>query len=186
MTGLWQDVTYAVRSLGRQRGFAVVALAALGITIGLNSSLFTVYSAVAFRPWRVPDAEQVVKIFRVPDGRANGFSIAQYRHLSQHARSFEGIAAMSWYESDQLAGGRVKAQYVSGNYFRVLGVRLHRGRGFSEDEDDAERPQAVAVLTHAAWQRFFQGDPDVLGRSVQLRDAAFTIVGIAEEGFTGT
>jgi predicted permease len=186
MGTLGQDLAYGARGLARRPGFTLVALLALGVTIGLNTSVFTVYSAVALRSWHVRDPGQVVRVFRVPRKGPTGFSIAQYRFLAEQTRAFAGLAALSWYESDQLAGGRVKAQYVSGNYFRVLGVGFEAGRGFDGEDDDPARPRAVAVITHEAWQRFFGGDPAIIGRAVVLRHATFTIVGVAARGFTGT
>src|SRR5260370_12106360 len=78
-----QDVRYALRNLRRQPGFALIAILALGCAIGLNTSLFTVFNAVALRPWPVHDASRVVNIFAINDRHEpSGVSLAEFRYLS--------------------------------------------------------------------------------------------------------
>ena len=185
MSSLWHDVRCGVRNLVRQPGFTLVALLALGTTIGLGTSLFTVYSAAAFKPWSVPKPERVVQVFQTTAEGPGGFSIPEYRHLAAHARSFDGLAALSWFEWDRLERGWVRGQYVSGSTFRTLGIPMRLGRGLTDADDDAASPRTVAVLTHAGWQRLFAGDPGVVGRTVPIRDAQVTIVGVADDSFSG-
>src|SRR5262249_21160770 len=76
--------------------------------------------------------------------------------------------------------------YVSGGYFRVLGVDLERGRGFLDEEDRPGDPQPVAVLSHDAWQNRFGGDPQIVARTIRLDGVPFTVVGVTPEDFHGT
>jgi macrolide transport system ATP-binding/permease protein len=186
LESLWQDVAYAVRTLRRQPGFTITALLALGSAIGLNTSLFTIFNAVALRPWPVHDPSRVVNVQRfLPEG-GGGFGIAQYRYLAQHSQAFSGLVAMRNGESVKIDDQARQLTYVSGNYFRALGVDMERGRGFLEDEDRVGAPQAVTVISHDLWQNRFGGDPLIVGRGIRLDGIPFTVVGVTPSDFTGT
>jgi predicted permease len=184
MKGMWQDFRYGFRSLRRQRGFTALSLLVLGTAIAVNTSLFTAFNAVLLRPWAVPDPDAVVKIFAIGSKgpRAGGLSLAEHRYLGEHAKSVSGLVAMRDGGSDH---GLVY-QHVTGNFFDVLRVPMERGRGFRADEDRIDNPAAVAVLSYAAWQRHFGGDPGAIGRPVHISDIPFTVVGITSREFTGT
>lgn len=89
------------------------------------------------------------------------------------------------FESDD-AGKRSNALMVTGNYFRILGIDMERGRGFMPAEDVAAAPEAVAVLSYSAWQNRFRGDPDIVGRRIRIDGVPFTVVGVAQRDFAGT
>src|SRR6185437_15440046 len=134
LESLWQDAVYGIRALFRERGFTITALLALGSAIGLNTSLFTIFNAVALQPWPVRDPAQVVTISRFFAGGAADFGIAEYRYFAEHARSFTGLISMRNGERVKLEDRPLQLTYVSGNYFRVLGVEMERGRGFLDQE----------------------------------------------------
>lgn len=190
---VWQDSSYAIRSLRRQPGFTVVAIGTLAAAIGLNTSVFTVFGAAALRPWAVREPARVVTVYSVathaPRGvnNAMGFSIAEARFLDANSQSFDGLVAMRQMDVRAGSGGRPSnAMIVTGNYFRVLGVDMERGRGFLPEEDRAGGPQAVAVLSYLTWQNRFGGDPEIAGRQINLDDVPFTVAGVASRDFTGT
>ncbi len=195
LESLVQDCGYAIRNLQRQPGFAIVAIGTLAAAIGLNTSVFTVFGAAALRPWAVRDPGRVVNVYsvanHVPQGGNNamGFSIAEARFLDSNSQSFEGLTATR--QSDVRFGsdktGRASnAMIAAGNYFRVLGVEMERGRGFVPEEDLASVPQAVAVLSYLAWQNRYGGDPEIVGKRIRLDDVPFTVVGVASRDFSGT
>jgi predicted permease len=193
LQSVWQDVAYAFRGLRKQPGFTVVALLTLGTAIGLNASLFTVFNAIALRPWNVKDPAHVVKIFsfdkRRPEASGGGLGIAEFRYFARHARSFSGFAVTR--EEGVRFGfepfGKVShAAFVAGDHFRVLGVEMHLGRGFLPEEDQVESPEAVAVLSYPYWRDHFGSDPAIVGRQVSVNESPFTVVGVTPENFTGT
>jgi predicted permease len=191
LESLWQDLAYAFRGLRRQPGFTAVALTALSLAIGLNTSLFTVFNAVAFRQWPVKDPAQVVTVSRLmrkgPQAGANtGFGVAEWRYIGEHSRSFQGLILAGYGEGVDIEGRRSRLRWVTGNYFSVLGVGMLHGRGFRPEEDLVQDPQAVAVLSYLAWQNKFGADPEIVGRTLRFDDVPFTIVGVAPQGFTGT
>ncbi len=189
---VWQDLGYAVRSFRRQPGFAAVAILALACGIGLNTSLFTVFNAVALRPWSVRDPARVVRVHGVlrdvvkQFDTISGFSAVEYRYLAEHTKSMSGLLLMRGEGSLHTDVGKARGQYVTANYFRVLDVEMERGRGFLAEEDRSESPEAVAVLSYTSWQNRFAADPAVLGRRIRVEEVPFTIVGVAPPDFGGT
>jgi len=188
-----QDVRYGIRSLRGQPGFTIAACAALVLGIGLNTSLFTFFNAVALRPWCVADPGRVVTanyVHSSASGRGtSGFGIAEYGYLRDHARTFSGLIA--WRQEtvrleDEEIGRETTFAFVSGNFFDVLGVRVQQGRGFLPGEDRPGAPQAVAVIGYRFWERHFAADPAVIGRIFRVDDVPFTVVGVAPAGFDGT
>ncbi len=185
----FRDTIYAIRGLRGQPGFAAAAIVTLALAIGLNTSLFTVFNAVALRPWPVSDAGRVVSVYSVETtGEAGGFTYDEYRYFAGHARSFSGLVAgrqiYASLENESPEKARL-CHLVSGNYFRALGVEMRLGRGFLPEEDRPGSPTAIAVLSHALWQNRFGGDAAVLGRSVRINGVPFTVVGVAPREFTG-
>ena len=188
---LWRDFLYAVRGLWRERGFTATALCALAIAIGLNASLFTVFNAVALRPWAVKDPARVINVMRIlkqgpMGGSGEGFGVAEWRYFSEHSKAFSGLFLTRNGEQVRAESGTMHLTWVTGNYFGVLGVEMSRGRGFLAEEDRTLAPAAVAVLSHAAWQTRFGGDPGIVGKTVRLDEIPFTVVGVAGESFAGT
>jgi predicted permease len=188
---LWRDLGYGVRGVRRQPGFALVAVAALSFAIGINTTLFSVFNAAAFRPWPVKDPSHVVAVTRYfrggpEQGRTSGFGLAEWRYLTQHSKSFRGLILTGSGEPVEVNGRHLKLRWASGNFFSVLGLDMARGRGFLPEEDLPADPQAVAVMSYLTWQNRFGGDPEIVGKTMHLDDVPFTIVGVAPEGFVGT
>ena len=199
LESVWQDIAYAVRSLRRQPGFTLVAIVALGVSIGLNTSLFTVFAGLALRPMigiteparvvTVTQASAIGRGGRGPGGPSGaiGLSFPEFRFLADEARSFDGLVAHRELsvnlESDQV-GRSTSAYAVTGDYFDVLGVQMEAGRGFAADEDRRESPARVAVLSHQLWRTRF-GATAIVGREIRIDGVPHTVVGIASPEFTG-
>jgi predicted permease len=181
MTGFWQDFSHGLRNLRRHPGFAVAAVSILGLTIGMNTSLFTLFSALALKPWAVQDPARVVRVTGIPQ-----MSPAEYRYLTDHSQTFAGLVAFgdqgAWAEN----GEEYFSRQVSGNFFRVLGVEMAVGRSFRDDEDDMNAPKAVTVLDYGTWQRRYGGDPGIVGREIRVEGIPFTVIGVAPRSFKGT
>lgn len=192
LESVWQDTAYALRNLAAQPSFALMALLTLGVAIGLNTSLFTAFNALALRPWPVHDPNRVVNLFAIPSGKPkgiegpDGFSIAEFRYLAEHSKTFDSVIAIRGFDTVKLAEKKIAGNYVSANFFRALGVRMELGRGFMNEEDRPQAPEPVAVLSYAAWQDRFGGDPEIVGKTVRLDDIPFIVVGVASRDFSGT
>jgi macrolide transport system ATP-binding/permease protein len=192
LESIWQDLTYAVRNLRRQPGFAAIAIVALACGIGLNSTLFTVFNAVALRPWSVKEPARVVRVFGVMRNEIKqfdaytGVSFVEYQYLAGHTKSMSGLFLMRGEGGLRTDVGKLRAQFVTANYFPVLGVKMERGRGFMMAEDQVDAPQPVAVLSYQAWQNRYGSDPQIIGRRVRIGETPFTVVGVTPPDFAGT
>jgi predicted permease len=191
LESVWQDAIYALRSLRRQPGFTLVAIGALGVSIGLNSSLFTVFAGLALRPMAgLRDPERVVSVSAASAlgrGGAIGFSYPEFRFIADGARTVDGLVAHRELsvslESDRV-GRTTPAYVVTGDYFDVLGIRMEAGRGFLSSEDRRESPVRVAVLSHDLWRSRFGGEA-IIGRHIRIDGISHTVVGVTAPGFTG-
>ena len=188
---LWQDLRYAVRMLARSPGFAAVAVIALALGTGANTSIFSLLDAVMLRALPVREAEQLVQLQGLrPQGRVNwNFSYSAYRDYCEQNQVFSGLLAYSTIPLS-LSGGsgvaeRIHGQLVSGNFFEVLGVDAIRGRTFLPEEDQTPGTHPVAVISSGFWQRRFAGDPAIVGKTVTLNNLDFTIVGVTPSHFNG-
>jgi predicted permease len=182
------DVRYAFRVLRRSPGFAAVAIVVLALAIGVNTAFFGLVDALLFKPLPVRDPERLVRIA----GSANtdgGVSYADLLDYGSGARSLSGLTAFTADTLEYRAEGSehsepVSAYFVTENYFEVLGADLVLGRGFASSAGAGEPPGLV--LSDAFWRTHFSADPHVMGRSVWLNRASFTVVGVATKRFTGT
>lgn len=193
-----QDLRHACRTFARNPGFALVAVVTLALGIGVNTTLFTAYNAVALKPLPVADPGRVVRLERWLEKGMIGdiqyaFSWPEYVYCRDHQDVFSDLVATS-FPVNVLAAlpGRedqpqtLHAQLVSGNYFRSFGVDAKFGRTFAPEDDRARGAHPLIVLSYAMWQREFHGAPQVVGSVVKINGTAFSIVGVAPQEFTGT
>ena len=196
---VWQDVRYAVRTLRKSPGFAFAAILTLGLGIGLNVSLFTVFNVMALQTWDVQSPRDVVLPFARPVGNrgfANWLPYAEYVQLRDQAQTLAAVVAT------QRDSGRVfqsagtdydrpnyYAQFdgVSANFFDAMGIPMLHGRGFLPDEGALRAPAPVAVVTHDFWKNHLGADPNAIGRTLWLgvRNVPVTVVGVTRRGFSG-
>jgi putative ABC transport system permease protein len=188
---LWRDGRHAARVLSRAPGHTAAIVLLLALAIGPNAAIFTLINAIFIRELPVDHPEQLVVLKRMSRGASQGMSIPLFEAFRQRLTSVSGLIGISDIVNPPLildpAGGEevsgVTGAMVSGNYFRILGVKAAIGRVFSEDDDRLESPDPVLVLSHAFWQRQFGGDRGVIGRSVLLSGSPFTVVGVAAQEF---
>lgn len=187
------SVKHAFRVLRKDPGFTTVAICSLALGIGATAAMFTFADALLLRPLPVPQADRVVAIntaTSAPFAANTTVSYPDYIDLRDRNRTFEGLVAASFaklgYSAAPHALPRMKlALFVSGNFFRVLGVEPALGRGFRADEDQAEGRDAVVVLGHDFWVSQFGASRSVLGSRIRLNGVEFTVIGVAPERFTG-
>jgi predicted permease len=182
MRALIQDLRYGIRMLWRTPGFTLVALVSLALGIGINTTIFSLVNALLVRPVPVVREERRVVWLRAP------VSYPDYLDYREQARSFDGMAAATGTSEFSLSRGGepelVKGEFVSANYFDVLGVSAAQGRTFGEDE--GRDPVPVVVISHDLWRTRFDSDPSIVGRRISLNGLGFTVVGVAPENFIGT
>ena len=190
MHTLWQDARYGLRMLLKQRGFTVVAVITLAIGIGANATIFSFINGLLLRPLSgVERPDQLVGVYTsdYSSGPYGESSYPDYLDFCQQANAFSGLAA-SESASLNLAGKeaaeRVRAVFVTGNYFGVLGVRAVAGRTLLEADDERSAIPS-AVISYGLWRRQFASDPGAVGRTIRLNDRSYTIVGVTAESFRG-
>ncbi len=191
MGALGQDLRQAVRLLRKQPAFSAMAILVLALGIGANAAIFSLVNTFLFKPLRIERPEQIVGLYsrsvRKPDDY-RAFSYAEFAGVREHNDAFTDLAAHNLGMIGLLEGEttrRVFADSISSNYFAMLGTPLARGRSFSAEE---ERPGAgipVAIVSHPLWTKR-GADPAILGSTLTINGRAFTVVGIAAPGFTGT
>jgi predicted permease len=187
---LLQDLRYASRVLGKSPGFTIAAVASLALGIGANTAIFSLIDAVMLKSLPVQEPERLIEPVtdRGSGQPFNAFSYPALVHFRDHATTLEGMIASHSSRLFIVIGSAApelgEGQYVTGNFFPVLGVPALLGRTVQPADD---RPEAapVAVLSHAYWQRRFGGDPYILGRRLTLDGHVFTIVGVAPPRFRG-
>ncbi len=177
------DLTFAIRQLSKNLGFTVVAVITLGLGIGANTAIFSVLNGVVLRPLDFNEPGRVVRVWP-----SITFSKSLMVQFQEGTRSFSGMSGFSRNEfsltgvdeAEELNGG-----VVSVGHFSLLGIQPFLGRGFVEEEQEVASSQVV-VLSHDLWQRRFGGDPEVIGRSIELSgvgEGLRTVVGVMPEGY---
>jgi putative ABC transport system permease protein len=181
------DVRYAVRGMVRSPVFTVVTIASLALGIGANASIFTLIDAIVLRKLAAPEPHELTQVTTSSSDTVDAyFTNPLWEQLRDRQSGFTAIAAFGETQFDVSRGGearRVPAEWVSGQYFAVFGMRAAVGRLLTP-EDDRRGCPAVAVLSYAFWQSEFGGDPAVAGRTMLLDGKPFQIIGATTTGFT--
>ena len=175
--------------LWKSKGVTIVAVISLAVGIGANSAIFSLVNSLLLRPQPVSHPEQIVQLF-VGEGEHpyHATSYPSYLELRDHNDVLSGLAA---YSIQQFKFGDVNeveqiwGEAVSGNYFDVLGVPAQKGRTFLAEEDLVPRRNPVAVISQSLWQRRFNSNPDLVGKTITLNDQTLTVIGIAPPHYTG-
>src|SRR6185369_16112201 len=182
MRTLIQDVRYGLRVLLKTPAFSLVAVISLALGIGLNTAIFSVVNAVLIRPLPVVKHENHLVWLRAP------ISYPDYLDYRSQSRSFQGMAAITGTQDFSVTSGSepelVKGEYVTENYFDVLGVGALMGRAFVEEEGKTQTP--VVILSEHLWRTRFASDASIVGRQSSLNGFGFTVVGVMPKNFTGT
>jgi predicted permease len=177
---LRQDVRYALRAFRRSPWFSLASIGALGLAIGLGTSLFTAFNTLFLATWPVHNPAGLAQ-FRIAD-------VATYERLHGRTRTFADLTVIAcrqcrlrFQESD------VRAQVVSGNFFEVLGVSMAVGRAFTAADDGRNAAAPTAVLSHRFWRSAFNGDPEIVGKWITVQNhVSLQVIGVAAREFTGT
>jgi len=192
---LWRDVRYAGRMLRKSPGFTVVAVLTLALGIGANTAVFTILNTFLFNPVPVVDAASLAAINTTQSKASKEqtvlrpVSFLNLRNYQNQSHVFSSLAGYSELLSLTMQDGsesqRVFGQLVTENYFDTLGLKPALGRFFTPDEDATPGARPVAVIGYSAWRIRFGGAADILGKSIELNNHPFVIVGVVQKGFKG-
>ena len=188
------DLRFALRQLGRNPVFTVVALLTLALGIGANSALFSVVYAVLLKPLpyrepgRLVQVQSSVAVPGKPVQTWAHWSFPKFEVLRDHNRLFAQVAACSDRELTVTGDGeaeRVQAEEVSSSYFPLLGLQPSLGRVFGSEADGAPGSSPVVLIGDGLWRRRFGGDSNVIGKALRANRVSLTIVGVLPPGFKG-
>jgi predicted permease len=186
--GWFQDLRYALRQLRKSPGFTITAVFTLAMAIGANAVVFSVLNGVILCPLNVPDAQSLYILERASDKDSNQ-SYPDYLDLRDRNHSFDGLAALAITQVALNTGegpSLIWCLELSSNYFDVLRVQPYLGRFFHDSDNHGPNSAPYIVLSYAYWRSHFHDDRGVIGRTVQLNEHPFTILGVAPPDFRGT
>ena len=196
-----KDISYGLRMLIKKPGFTFVAVITLALGIGVNAALFTVFNAFVLRPLPLRDPGKLVSLEGVgPQGeRRRLFSYLDYLDYRDQNSTLSDLIAWNKVRAtlgeappnqgdDEFAEGYeyLFGQIVSGNYFTALGADMSQGRAFQVTDDQRPGEQPVVVLSYGFWQRRFEADPAIVGKTISLQGQPFTVIGVTSREFVGT
>ncbi|HKA02396.1 MAG TPA: ABC transporter permease, partial [Candidatus Solibacter sp.] len=193
MAALLRDLRYALRTLRKSPVFLTVAVLSLALGIGANTAIFTLINQLILQPLPVRDPEQLVML--AGRGRHYGgnngmdrLSYPMYQEIRDKNQVFSGMfctypntVSATYQGGTELIG----ADFVSGNYFPVLGIGAAAGRVFTASDDLIQGGHPLAVLSYGYWRSRFGGDRGVIGKQIVVNGRALTIIGVSPAGFDG-
>ncbi len=206
MANLWQDLRFALRILAKNPGFTLIAVLTLALGIGANTAIFSVLDSVLLRSLPVLHPEQLVTLSD-PDEHGSSFgseggdrsllAYSEFEYFRDHNEVFSEIFAadsslpqleVTIPDSSPSTGAQkesARVRLVSGEYFATLGVTPAAGTFFTREVDRARGSSPIAVVGYAFWKQRFGLDPLALGKTIQIHQTSFQIVGVTPPGFFG-
>ncbi|HUE01510.1 MAG TPA: ABC transporter permease [Bryobacteraceae bacterium] len=194
MGRLVQDVRYGLRNLTRNPGFALVAMLTLALGIGANTTVFSVINNTLLKPLAFPGADRLVLVWETFGKGPDNWNIVSAPNFWDFERQSHSFERMAIFDSAgrgynlSAAGARQEAKQVSGlrvtaGFFSVLGVKPFIGRTFLPEEETTGRDHEV-VLSYGLWKRRYGGDPSLVGRTIRIDSADFTVIGVMPHDFS--
>src|SRR6266436_3777419 len=206
MENLWQDIRFGARILAKNPGFTLIAVLTLALGIGANTAIFSVLDSVLLRSLPVTHPEELVALSD-PDEHGSSFgseggdrsllAYSEFEYFRDHNEAFSEIFAadsslpqleVTIPDSSSSTGAQkesARVRLVSGDYFATLGVTPAAGMFFTREVDRARGGAPIAVLSYAFWKQRFGLDPLALGKTIQIHQTSFQIVGVTPPGFFG-
>lgn len=189
MAALWTDLRFTVRELRKRPGFTLTAVLSLALGIGATSAVFSVIYAVLIDPFPYPGSDRIMEIRLVDREGHDRFAgpTGPQAGVLRQARSTEDVVLMDWWNLTTTDGDLpedVQAMYIDPNAPNHWGIRALMGRWLiPSDAPPGQTPQPVVVLTYAFWQRYYMGDPNVIGRTIRLVHKPYQVVGVMPPRF---
>lgn len=186
MTNLWQDLCYGARMLRKNPGFALIAVLTLALGIGANTAIFSVVNSVLLNPLPFPESERLVSFHQSkPNFETGAIPYPNFRDLQKGNSSFSSMAVSRPFGFSLIGIGdaeSVSGNYVTADFFSVLGVKPELGRNFAAKEDEVGAAPVV-IIASQLWKRKFNSTPDIIGKSITLDDKSYTVAGVLPSDF---
>lgn len=186
---MWRDLKHALRTLGRERGFAAVVVLSLAVGVGANTAIFSIVNGVLLRPLPLPEPERLAAIYELVPKFAQMYpklpvNLSHWNEWQHRSKTLERVALMRPITLNLTGGGEpelLDGITMSSNTFDVLGVRPQLGRTFLPEEE-REGHDHVVILADSLWKRRFHGDPGIVGKTILLDGSAYLVVGVMPRG----
>src|SRR5581483_11690842 len=187
MTGIFQDLRYAVRQLRSNLGFAFTAVITLAVAVGISTAVFSVIYAMVIRPLPYDHPARICSLETYsPQGYQQPASYPEYLDWRSDNHSFSALAAYNPYSSANFEGpsGPVAVPWVQGadNFFQVFRVAPYLGRTYASGEDQPGKND-IAVLSYELWQQYFGTQANAVGQTIKLDGVPYTVIGVLPAGF---
>ena len=184
------DLKFAFRQLRKHPGFTAVAVLTLALGIGANTAIFSLVDHILLKMLPVQHPQELVELRRMTTYGPFSFSYPMFEQLRDRNQVFSGVLTESntpLHATSDRETETANGQYVSGNYFSLLGVRAWTGRTITPDDDKISDGggSPVAVISYGLWQRRFGGDPSAIGKQITVEEKPFTIIGVTPPEFFG-
>src|SRR5213595_1264354 len=184
--GFWQDVRYGARMLLKSPSYTAIAIAALALSIGANTAVFSAVNTLLFRPLPLKDLDRLVFSVALREGfDPFGSSLLEFEAYRQRNHSFESIGVAMQRSFNLIGRGepeRIRGASIMADYLTTLGVKPVLGRGLTVGEDQPGGP-AVALIGYGFWQKHFGGNTRVIGEKLNLEGRSYTVIGVMPPGF---
>ena len=173
METLWHDLRYGWRTLRRNPGFAFVAILTLAIGIGANAAIFSVINTILLRPLPFEDPSRLIVIWdtdanrNITHGTVSAAEFLDWQDMNHVFKTICGLRPSNVTLTGNGGPEQTFAVQISGNFFRMLGVKPALGRDFLPEEETRGHEQVV-MLSYALWQRRYGGDSQIVGKSILL------------------
>jgi putative ABC transport system permease protein len=184
---LLREIRYSARTLIKSPGFTAVAVLALTLGIGANTAIFSIVNSVLLRPLPYSDPARLVQLWEAKPTLGRKEITASYPNFADwrdQNHVFEHVVAYADWSFNLTGTGdpeRIRSSIVSPNFFAALGIQPIRGRVFVEGDDQTGK-DLVVVINESLWKRRFDSDPNIVGKSLNLDDKSFTVVGVIARG----
>jgi putative ABC transport system permease protein len=185
-----QDLRYGLRILVKNPGISLLIIFTLALGVGVNTAMFSIVNSLLLRPLPVPEPQQLVVMVEQLKG-ANDLTNISYADYLDFRHQSGALVDMAAYQISQVGLSsegqpeRAVVNYVTGNFFSMLGVKPETGRLIFEPEGDQPGADPVLVLGYGYWQKRFHGDPGIAGKTVVVNGHVLTVLGVAEKDFHG-
>jgi putative ABC transport system permease protein len=185
MTGVVQDVRYALRQLRKSPGFTAVAVITLALGIGANTAMFSVIRAVLLTPLAMQEPSRVIYVQEQWRDIFPGLSVGNFADVQQQSTSFASLSASnnaSFNLATRETPERVEGEIATANYFATFGIQPLAGRVFTTDEDSPGHSQVV-VISERLWRARFHADSAIVGQALRINGLLYTVIGVMPNRF---
>jgi putative ABC transport system permease protein len=193
MTSLWQDLLHGFQMLLKKPGLTAVAALSLALGIGANTVIFSLINGTLLRPLAFMDPDRLVVVWKTPVGhpdQRNNVNVSSYFAIRDHNSSFESVGVFNGApanlgaEQNGAPAERINGETFSPSMFKVIGAQPRLGRIFTDDEDQVDNAAPVVIISDRLWQRHFNRDPNVVGKTLMMDLKPITVIGVMPAGFT--